>query len=123
MQTRNKDRYFHFIFESNNPVYLKETKMLDIVKDYPCFEINSDNQMSFKESLQKFISDNADSTKNFIIIDTNNMDVDSQKVLSYMVKDKSYQTLSLPENCKIIVVGNKDNMSRELWGLLVIVDV
>ena len=49
--------------------------------------------------------------------------MDNQKILSYMVKDKSYQTVSLPDNCKIIVTGNRDSMDKELFGLLVAVDV
>ena len=123
MENRNKERYLHFIFESNTPVYLKENAILDIVKSYPYFEINGDNQSSFIESLQFFINDNNNAQKTFIIINTNNINMDNQKILSYMVKDKSYQTLSLQDNCKIIVIGNKDNMDKELFGLLVTVDV
>ncbi len=123
MENRNKERYLHFIFESNTPVYLKENAILDIVKSYSYFEINGDNQSSFIESLQFFINDNNNAQKTFIIINTNNINMDNQKILSYMVKDKSYQTLSLPDSCKIIVIGNKDNMDKELFGLLVTVDV
>ena len=123
MENRNKERYLHFIFESNTPVYLKENAILDIVKSYPYFEINGDNQSSFIESLQFFINDNNNAQKTFIIINTNNINMNNKKILSYMVKDKSYQTLSLQDNCKIIVIGNKDNMDKELFGLLVTVDV
>ena len=123
MENRNKERYLHFIFESNTPVYLKENAILDIVKSYPYFEINGDNQSSFIESLQFFINDNNNAQKTFIIINTNNINMDNQKILFYMVKDKSYQTLSLPDSCKIIVIGNKDNMDKELFGLLVAIDV
>lgn len=123
MENRNKERYLHFIFESNNPVYLKENAILDIVKNYPCFEINGNNQMSFIESLQKFINDNHSIQKMFIIINTDNINVDNQKMLSYMVKDKSYQTVFLPDSCKIIITGNKDSMDKELFGLLVVIDV
>ena len=123
MENRNKERYLHFIFESNTSVYLKENAILDIVKNYPYFEINGDNQSSFIESLQFFINNNNNAQKTFIIINTNNINMDNQKILSYMVKDKSYQTLSLPDSCKIIVIGNKDNMDKELFGLLVAVDV
>lgn len=122
MENRSKERYFHFIFENNNPVYLKEKTILDIVKDNPYFEITDNNQMSFVESLQKFINNNI-AKKIFIIINTNNINIDNQKMISYMVKDKSYQTVSLPDSCKIIVTGNKDNINKELFGLLVAIDV
>jgi len=122
MENRSKERYFHFIFENNNPVYLKEKNILDIVKDNPYFEITGNNQMSFVESLQKFINNNI-TKKIFIIINTDNINIDNQKMISYMVKDKSYQTVSLPDRCKIIVTGNKDNINKELFGLLVAIDV
>lgn len=122
MENRSKERYFHFIFENNNPVYLKEKTILDIVKDNPYFEITGNNQMSFVESLQNFINNNI-AKKIFIIINTDNINIDNQKMISYMVKDKSYQTVSLPDRCKIIVTGNKDNMNKELFGLLVAIDV
>lgn len=123
MENRNKERYLYFIFENNNPVYLKDNTILDIVKSYPYFEINGNNQITFVEQLQNFINDNDNAQKKFIIINTDNINMDNQKLLSYMVKDKTYQTLSLPNSCKIIVIGNKDNMDKELFGLLVTVDV
>lgn len=123
MENRNKERYLYFIFENNNPVYLKENAILDIVKSYPYFEINDNNQLSFIESLQNFINENNNAQKPFIIINTDNIDMNNQKVLSAMVKDKVYQTLSLPDSCKIIVIGDKNNMDKELFGLLVAVDV
>ena len=123
MENRNKERYLHFIFENNNPVYLKGNAILDIVKDYSYFEINSNNQISFIESLKKFINDNNHVQKKFIIINTDNINLDNQRKLSYMVKDKSYQTVSLPDSCKIIVTGSKDNIVKELFGLLVAIDV
>ena len=123
MENRNKERYLHFIFESNTPVYLKENAILDIVKNYPYFEIDENNQVSFGVQLQEFINNNQTVKKSFIIINTNNISIDNQKMLSYMVKDKTYQTVSLPDNSKIIVTGNKDSMYKELFGLLVVVDV
>lgn len=123
MENRNKERYLYFIFEKNNPVYLKENAVLDIIKSYPCFEINSNNQLSFIESLQNFINENNNVKKTFIIINTDNIDMNNQKVLSAMVKDRSYQMLSLPDSCKIIVIGEKNNIDKELFGLLVVVDV
>ena len=123
MENRNKERYLHFIFECKTPVYLKENAILDIAKNYPYFEIDGNNQASFSEQLQEFINNNQTVQKTFIIINTNNINMDNQKILSYMVKDKSYQTVSLPDNCKIIVTGNKDSMDKELFGLLVAVDV
>ena len=123
MENRTKERYFYFIFENNNPVYLKEKTILDIVKDNPYFEINSNNQILFIESLKKFINDNNHVQKKFIIINTDNINMDNQRKLSYMVKDKSYQTVSLPDSCKIIVTGSKDNIVKELFGLLVAIDV
>lgn len=123
MENRNKERYLHFIFENNTPVYIKENTILDIVKNYPYFEINADNQESFSQQLQDFINDNHNNQKIFIIINNNNIGINNQKILSCMVKDKSYQTVSLPDNCKIIVTGDKDSMDKELFGLLVVIDV
>ncbi len=123
MENRNKERYLYFIFESNTSVYLKEKAILDIVKNYPYFEIDGNNQASFSEQLQEFINNNQSVQKIFIIIDTDNIKKNNQKKLSCMVKDKSYQTVSLPDNCKFIVTGNKDNMDKELFGLLVAIDV
>ena len=123
MENRNTERYLHYIFEINNPVYLKEKAILDIVKKYPHFEINVNNQTSFVESLNEFLNNNYSVQKTFIIINTNNISLDIQRMLSYMIKDKSYQTLSLPDSCKIVVTGNKDNINKELFGLLVVIDV
>ena len=123
MENRNTERYLHYLFEINNPVYLKEKAILDIVKKYPHFEINVNNQTSFVESLNEFLNNNYSVQKTFIIINTNNISLDIQRMLSYMIKDKSYQTLSLPDSCKIVVTGNKDNINKELFGLLVVIDV
>ncbi len=117
----NKDRYLHFIFDSNVPVYLKENVILDIINNYPHFRINGNIQTSFSEQLQDFINSNQTVKKMFIIINIDNINVDNQKILSYMVKDKYYQTVSLPDNCKIIVTGNKDSMDKELFGLLTVI--
>lgn len=123
MENRNGERYLHFIFENNNPVYLKNNNILDIVKNYPYFEINANNQASFIETLNVFLNDNYMAKKIFIIIDTNNIDLSNQRIISCMIKDKSYQALSLSDNCKIIVTGDKNNMNKELLGLLVVIDV
>lgn len=122
MESKNEKRYIHFIVENNSPVYLKEKAILDIIKKYPNFEINSNNQLTFSDSLQAFINNNSDVQRMFIIINTTNIDVAIQKKLSYMIKDKSYQTISLPNNSKIVVTGNKDNIDKELLGLLVVID-
>ena len=122
MESKNEKRYIHFIVENNSPVYLKEKAILDIIKKYPNFEINSNNQLTFSDSLQAFINNNSDVQRMFIIINTTNIDVALQKKLSYMIKDKSYQTISLPNNSKIVVTGNKDNIDKELLGLLVVID-
>lgn len=123
MENRNGERYLHFIFENNNPVYLKNNNILDIVKNYPYFEINANNQASFIETLNVFLNDNYMAKKIFIIIDTNNIDLSNQRIISCMIKDKSYQALSLSDNCEIIVTGDKNNMNKELLGLLVVIDV
>lgn len=122
MESKNEKRYIHFIVENNSPVYLKEKAILDIIKKYPNFEINSNNQLTFSDSLQAFSNNNSDVQRMFIIINTTNIDVAIQKKLSYMIKDKSYQTISLPNNSKIVVTGNKDNIDKELLGLLVVID-
>lgn len=122
MESKNEKRYIHFIVENNSPVYLKEKTILDIIKKYPNFEINSNNQLTFSDSLQAFINNYSDVQRMFIIINTTNIDVAIQKKLSYMIKDKSYQTISLPNNSKIVVTGNKDNIDKELLGLLVVID-
>lgn len=123
MENKNKERYLYFIFKNNNPIYLKENAILDIIKDYSYFEINDNNQSSFIESLKEFINNKNNTQKKFIIINTDKINMDNQKKLFYMVKDKSYQTISIPDDYKIIVVGNKDNMNKELFGLLVVADV
>ena len=119
----NKERYLYYIFENKSPVYLKREGILEVIKDFPCFEINEGNQDSFIDALPVFLNDTNNAQKRFIIINTNNINIDNQKKLSYMIKDKEYQTLILPDNCKIIVTGNKDNLDKELYGLLVVVDV
>lgn len=123
MENKNKERYLYFIFKNNNPIYLKENAILDIIKDYSYFEINDNNQSSFIESLKEFINNKNNTQKKFIIINTDKINMDNQKKLFYMVKDKSYQTISIPDDYKIIVVGNKDNMNKELFSLLVVADV
>ena len=123
MENNNTSRYVHFLFENNNPVYLKEKAILDIVKKYPYFEINANNQSSFIENLNIFLNDNNSAKKVFVIINTNNIDLNNQRMISCMVKDKSYQTLSLPDSCKIVITGNKNYINKELFGLLVVIDV
>ena len=122
MESKNEKRYIHFIVENNSPVYLKEKAILDIIKKYPNFEINSNNRLTFSDSLQAFINNNSDVQRMFIIINTTNIDVAIQKKLSYMIKDKSYQTISLTNYSTIVVTGNEDNIDKELLGLLVVID-
>ena len=69
-------------------------------------------------SLTKFLNDNNHVQKTFIIINSDNINMDNQRKLSYMVKDKTYQNLYIPVSCKIIVIGNKEKMNKELLGLL-----
>lgn len=121
MVNKSKERYVYFILKNNNPVYVKEKEILDVLKNYSYFEINSDNQNSFVNSIEEFIEKNNDN-KLFIVIDADNIDNDTQEKLSYMVKDRTYQTLTLPENTKIIVTGDKDKMNKKMLGLLVLVD-
>lgn len=123
MENKYNDRYLFFFFESKNPVYLKDNSMLDIVKKHPYFEINSNNQSSFIKNLNIFLKNNSNAEKNFIIINTDNIDLNNQNKICCMVKDKSYQTLYLLDNCKIIVTGNKDYINKELLSLLVMIDV
>ncbi len=85
MENRNGERYLHFIFENNNPVYLKNNNILDIVKNYPYFEINANNQASFIETLNVFLNDNYMAKKIFIIIDTNNIKIPSLLRRDYSV--------------------------------------
>lgn len=123
MENNNVDRYLYFLFESMNPVYLKEKALLNIVKKYPSFEIDNNNQDDFIDSLTKFVNENRKTTRMFIIINADDINISNQRILSYMVKDHTYQTLSLPRNAKIIVVGNKNNINKELFALLVAADV
>lgn len=106
------------LFISDSPLYIEEHRLLNIVKNYPYFEINGNNQISFVESLKKFLNDNNHVQKTFIIINSDNINMDNQRKLSYMVKDKTYQNLYIPVSCKIIVIGNKEKMNKELLGLL-----
>lgn len=123
MENRSTERYLYFLFENNHPVYLKENAILNIVKKYSYFEINANNQASFIEDLKNFLSNHDGTKKVFILINTNNIDMNHQRILSCMIKDMSYQTLSLPDRCKIIVTGDKNYMNKELFGLLVAIDV
>ena len=123
MENNNDDRYLHFLFETINPVYLKEKALLNVVRKYPSFEINGDNQTDFIDLLTNFVNENRNTKRMFIIINADDINISNQRILSYMVKDKAYQTLSLPRNTKIIVVGNKNNINKELFALLGIVDV
>ena len=123
MENNNADRYLHFLFETINPVYLKEKALLNVVRKYPSFEINGDNQTDFIDLLTNFVNENRNTKRMFIIINADDINISNQRILSYMVKDKTYQTLSLPRNTKIIVVGNKNNINKELFALLGIVDV
>jgi hypothetical protein len=123
MENNNADRYLHFLFETINPVYLKEKALLNVVRKYPSFEINGDNQTDFIDLLTNFVNENRNTKRMFIIINADDINISNQRILSYMVKDKAYQTLSLPRNTKIIVVGNKNNINKELFALLGIVDV
>ncbi len=123
MENRNEERYLYYIFKSNAPVYLKEKSILDTVKNYPYFEINGNNQNSFFEPLKDFIYKNIGDEKSYIILNVENISKKNQKALTSLVKDKSYQTLSLSESYKIIVVGNEDKIAKELFGLLVVANV
>ena len=123
MEDNNLNGHYYSIFESDTAAYIETSTIIKQIKNFPYFEINNNNQMSFYEDLKTFVKHASDSKKFFIIININNISMDNQKRLSYMVKDKTYQTLSLPDNCKIIVTGNKDSIDKELFGLLVIIDV
>jgi len=39
----------YYLFISNSPLYIEDDRLLNIVKIYPYFEINGNNQMSFVE--------------------------------------------------------------------------
>lgn len=110
------------IFESKSPVYLKDKSYLEKLKNYPYFEINADNRCPSNElayeSLKEFILNNASEQIVFIIIDTNNITQENQKKLSYMVKDGTWQNINFTDNCKVIVLGNIDEMNNQLLGLL-----
>lgn len=123
MENKKIQQCLYFIFESKIPVYLKKSSILDAFVDLPRFEINGNNQMSFVETLQKFINDNHNSKEMFVIINTDNISADYQNRLSFLVKEKIYQTIFLPDNCKVIVTGNKEKISKEILGHLVEVDV
>lgn len=117
------ERYLYFLLESNKPVYVKEPWVLDIVRKYPHFEINNQNQEMFVDDLSSFIRNNKNAKKVFIVIDTTEMTDDVQKRLSCLVKDNSYQAVNLTDNYKIVVTGKSNNINKELLGLLVLVDV
>ncbi len=120
MANRDSDRYLYFLFDGTNAVYLKEKAILKVVKKYPYFEIDTNNVTSFYDSLKDYINESHE--KYFIIINTDNMSVENQKTLSCFIKDKSYQALTLPENSKIVVTGDKNKIDNELFGLLIVVD-
>ena len=109
------------IFESKFPVYLNDESYLEKLKNYPCFEINADNKSPSNElayeSLKEFILNNASTQIAFIIINTNNITQENQKKLSYMVKDRTWQHFSFTDNCKVIVLGNTDEMNNQLLSL------
>ena len=108
------ERYLYFLLESNKPVYVKEPWVLDIVRNYPHFEINNQNQEMFVDDLSSFIRNNTNVKKVFIVIDTTEMTDDVQKRLSCLVKDNSYQAVNLTDNYKIVVTGKSNNINKEL---------
>lgn len=112
----------YIIFESKSPVYLKDESYLEKLKNYPYFEINADNSCPSNELayelLKEFILNNESAQIVFIIINTNNITQENQKKLSYMVKDGTWQNISFTDNCKVIVLGNTDEMNNQLLGLL-----
>ena len=116
--TKGKEFIF---FECKTPVHLKDERDLEKLKNYPYFEINADNRcpsnaLAF-ESLQEFILNNKSAQIVFIIINTNNITQENQKKLSYMVKDRTWLHFSFTDNCKVIVLGNTDEMNNQLLGL------
>ena len=117
------ERYLYFLLESSKPVYVKEPWVLDIVRKYPHFEINNQNQETFVDDLSSFMHNNGNVKKAFVIIDTTEMNDDMQKRISCLVKDNAYQTLKIFDNCKIIATGKSNNINKDLLGLLVLVDV
>lgn len=126
MENRNinsSEGYMFFFFESTSPLYLDKRSLLDIIKDFPNFEINNKNCEEFYDSLESFIDKYNNVKKTFLVIDTNDIDLSVQSRLVALVKARTYKTLDLPQNCKIIVIGNPNNMNKELFGLLVAVDV
>ena len=113
----------YIIFESKSPVYLKDESYLEKLKNYPYFEINADNRCPSNklayESLEEFVLNNASAQIVFIIINTNNITQENQKKLSYLVKDGTWQNINFTDNCKVIVLGNREEMNNQLLGLLV----
>ncbi len=120
MKNKIVDGYMYAFFENNSPLYLGKNGLLDIVKSVPNFEINSTNCEEFYDSLELFINNNSDYIRTFLIINTDNIDLSIQNKLVGLVKDRTYKTLDLPNNCKVIVIGNPDNMNKELFGLLTV---
>ena len=123
MENKKTKRYLYFLFEDEGPVYLKEKALLDVLEKYPCFEINGDNCSAFIDDLNLFLDGNYKSKRKFIIIDTEKISIEEQNRLCSIVKDKSYQATFLPDNCKVVVLGKREKMDKELLSLLVVIDV
>ena len=123
MENKNAQRYLYFLFRSKSAVFLKETRILNAFNDYPKYEINSSNQNSFIDDVEEFINNNKDANKSFIVVNIPNITIDNQKKICSMAKDRICLTTPLPDNCKIVVIGNIDEIDKELLGLLVEIDV
>lgn len=119
MEDKISSSYKYAFFESISPLYLDKLSLLDIVKMAPNFEIN-DNNEDLYGSLELFFNKYRDLPRIFVIIYTDNIDLAVQGRLVGFVKDRNYRSLKVPSNCKIIVVGNHNDMNRELFGLLTV---
>lgn len=93
---------------------------LNIIEQSPIFEINSNNYEDIYDSLEKFINEYSNSKRTFLIFNTNNIDLTVQDRFVSFVKNRTYKTLDLPDNCKIIVIGDLEKIKKELSGLLTV---
>jgi hypothetical protein len=132
MIDKKVERYAHLLVKNNSSIYVEEPEIIEAIKGYPCFEISGNCSQEELEgkynpdyvlpSWYDYLEKNQKNSKVFLIINIINTSIENQKRFIGIIKDRSYQTLLIPDNCKIIVVGNeKTIIDKELRGLLVVI--
>ncbi len=133
MEDNINERFLYHLVCNYKPVFVSQVNVFELLEKHCYFKIKGDIDNSSLEGTYKdefiypewyqYVNNNCYNRRIvFLIIDMNNVSINEQKRFISLVKDRSYQSLTIPDNCKIVVISdNKDNVDKELFSNLLVI--